>query len=221
MFGHGSGRNNSRAGKVPGSRGEEPPLAGAAMMYGRVVLLPGPVGEFVPIRPPSGRVRPLFVAGAGLRTSFALSERLDSGFCAYAFTWHNFLFPGDGPCFGGDPFLFDRFSSSGFISGNNGTDFSVAARASRAEQSAVSRNGAESFSVSPVDAEEPAVLLELRDGSMYGLNRYWVEGDRLHYVTNYGGENSVALERIDLAKTAELNAGRGTALVLPAGVPRQ
>jgi hypothetical protein len=62
--------------------------------------------------------------------------------------------------------------------------------------------------------EEPVALLQLLDGSMYGLTRYWLQGTTLHYVTTYGGENSVPLERIDFAKTTELNAARGTPLDL-------
>jgi len=59
-----------------------------------------------------------------------------------------------------------------------------------------------------------ATLLELKDGSMYGLTAYWVDGGELHYVTTYGGANAIALERIDLEKTVELNASHGHAFVL-------
>lgn len=62
----------------------------------------------------------------------------------------------------------------------------------------------------PSNAEKPVALLQLVDGSMYGLTRYWLEGTTLHYVTTYGGENSVPLERVDFAKTLQLNAERGT-----------
>jgi hypothetical protein len=51
---------------------------------------------------------------------------------------------------------------------------------------------------------------------MYGLVDYGVEGDTLHYVTTYGGENSIAFDRIDLEKTVELNAERGVQFVLKA-----
>jgi hypothetical protein len=64
------------------------------------------------------------------------------------------------------------------------------------------------------DAEPPDTLLQLKDGSMYGLTAYWVEGGELHYVTNYGGANAIPLDRIDLAKTVQLNASRGQAFVL-------
>jgi hypothetical protein len=52
-------------------------------------------------------------------------------------------------------------------------------------------------------------LLQLKIGWMYGLTDYWVEGDNLHYTTNYGAENSVALEQIDFANTIRLNSERG------------
>src|SRR5436305_14868885 len=45
---------------------------------------------------------------------------------------------------------------------------------------------------------------------MYGLTRYWLEGTNLHYITSYGGENTVPLTRIDIAKTLQLNAERST-----------
>jgi hypothetical protein len=66
-----------------------------------------------------------------------------------------------------------------------------------------------------VKAGQPVTLLQLRDGSMYGVIHYWVEGDHLHYPTDYGGENSVPFDRIDLAKTTELNAAQGTPFTLP------
>jgi len=57
-------------------------------------------------------------------------------------------------------------------------------------------------------------LLQLRDGSMYGLTDYWLENGHLHYVTTYGGANSVPLERIDFDETVRLNAERGVEFVL-------
>ncbi len=58
-------------------------------------------------------------------------------------------------------------------------------------------------------ADHPITLLQLKNGWMYGLTDYWVEGDNLHYVTNYGGKNSVPLGLIDLAATMRLNSERG------------
>jgi hypothetical protein len=64
------------------------------------------------------------------------------------------------------------------------------------------------------DAKPQVTLLQLKDGSMYGLTSYWVEGGELHYVTNYGGANAISLDRIDLAKTVQLNASSGQAFIL-------
>lgn len=58
-------------------------------------------------------------------------------------------------------------------------------------------------------AVHPVTLLQLKNGWMYGLTDYWVDGDKLHYVTNYGGKNSVPLDQIDLATTIRLNSERG------------
>jgi hypothetical protein len=72
-------------------------------------------------------------------------------------------------------------------------------------------------SSAPDDAKDSAphvTLLQLKDGSMYGLTSYWVEGGQLHYVTNYGGANAIPLDRIDLAKTVQLNATSGQAFIL-------
>jgi hypothetical protein len=64
------------------------------------------------------------------------------------------------------------------------------------------------------DDQHAVTLLQLRDGSMYGLTDYWLEGDDLHYKTTYGGQNSVPFEQIDFAKTIKLNADRGVQFIL-------
>lgn len=63
-------------------------------------------------------------------------------------------------------------------------------------------------------AQRPVTLLQLRDGSMYGLTDYWVEGGELHYKTSYGGQNSVSFEQIDFEKTFKLNADSGLQFIL-------
>ena len=63
-------------------------------------------------------------------------------------------------------------------------------------------------------APPPLTLLQLKDGSMYALTVYWVEGGRLHYITSYGGENAVPLDGIDFDKTVQLNWERGVEFVL-------
>ncbi len=64
------------------------------------------------------------------------------------------------------------------------------------------------------EAAPTMTLLQLKDGSMYGLVDYWLEDGRLHYLTTYGGENSIPIERIDLDKTVQLNYERGVEFVL-------
>jgi len=63
-------------------------------------------------------------------------------------------------------------------------------------------------------ASPPLTLLQLKDGSMYGLTDYWLEDGKLHYFTSYGGENSLPIERIDLDRTVQLNWERGVEFVL-------
>lgn len=71
--------------------------------------------------------------------------------------------------------------------------------------------------------ESPVTLLQMRDGSMYGLTEYWIEGEELHYLTTYGSDGSVRIRDIDFEQTAKLNADRGVDFVLrprPAEAPR-
>jgi hypothetical protein len=68
----------------------------------------------------------------------------------------------------------------------------------------------------------PRTLIYLRDGSSYEVTDYWFADNKLHYVTNYGGENSVDLRQIDVQRTVDANAARGTDFTLhpapPAGL---
>ena len=63
-------------------------------------------------------------------------------------------------------------------------------------------------------AAAPEVVLFLRDGSVYSIDDYWVAGGKLHYVTNYGGENSIDLNLIDMQQTVDVNAKRGINITL-------
>lgn len=196
IFGRRSGGRNSRIGKNPGGRGDIP-------------------AHFVAIssfhHPMRRRVR--------FRNSF-----FNSGLCdSVRFSWRNFLSPGDFDCFGSS-FLFDPFFYGGFI----GTDFwsdsfdnagplPEPPDSSGGSSPPTSENSTSTVA-STLNAEQPIALLQLLDGSMYGLTRYWIEGTNLHYVTDYGGENSVPLDRIDFANTARLNAAQGTSLDLTRNV---
>jgi hypothetical protein len=52
-------------------------------------------------------------------------------------------------------------------------------------------------------------VLWLKDGTVYGLRDYWFVAGKLYYVTNYGGENSIDMDRVDLRKTVDEDALRG------------
>lgn len=68
-------------------------------------------------------------------------------------------------------------------------------------------------------APEPEVGLFLKDGSVYAISDYWLAGGRLHYVTNYGGENALDLSQIDLQRTVDANARRGVPFLLRPAPP--
>jgi hypothetical protein len=76
-------------------------------------------------------------------------------------------------------------------------------------------SGSTTPSPNGLEAKRPITLLQLRDGSMYGLTDYWVKEGELHYTTTYGGQNSLPLEPIDFEKTVQLNGDRGVPFVLP------
>jgi hypothetical protein len=77
-------------------------------------------------------------------------------------------------------------------------------------------------SPSGAEANAPLVMLYLKDGSVYALSNYWVADGKLHYKTQYGGENSVPLDQIDIQHTVDVNAKRGVNITLrpaPDAVP--
>ncbi len=81
-------------------------------------------------------------------------------------------------------------------------------------------NSVEETAAAPVVAERrPETLLQLKDGSMYGLTQYWVAGGLLNYITDYGARNAIPFDRIDFAKTVQLNSQRGVPFVLQTNAP--
>lgn len=151
-----------------------------------------------------------------------------SGFCdPLRFSWRDFLFPGDFDCFDGsfpfDPFFYGGSLNTYFWSDSlteSGDSMSSAGSLDTVENDLpASTEELGAAAPLPSDVRQRVVLLQLLDGSMYGLTRYWVEGTDLHYVTSYGGENSVPLVRIDVAKTVQLNAAQGTRFDLTRNFP--
>jgi hypothetical protein len=62
-------------------------------------------------------------------------------------------------------------------------------------------------------------VIYLQDGTSYEVTDYWLSDNKLHYVTNYGGENSVAVGQIDMQRTVDANAARGVNFTLHSSPP--
>jgi hypothetical protein len=58
------------------------------------------------------------------------------------------------------------------------------------------------------------VVLFLKDGTVYAITDYWIADNKLHYITNYGGENSISLDQLDMQRTVDVNAKRGINITL-------
>jgi hypothetical protein len=115
VFGHHSSGHGSRLGKELGNRGELPPLAGAAFIHGKIVVLLGPTRGITQDRQPRNPTPARFVAASAPRMFFRANQQFDTGFCdSFSFTWRSFLFRGDFDCFA-DLFLSDPFVSRGFL----------------------------------------------------------------------------------------------------------
>ena len=117
-----------------------------------------------------------------------------------------------------DPFFLGGFSSYDFPTSGSGligrTEAPFAASQEHSGSVEGSSTDAENGAESTIKRETPVTSLVLQDGSEFGLTEYWLAGDELHYVTTYGGRNSLPVQRIDLEKTVKLNAERGVQFVL-------
>jgi hypothetical protein len=117
-----------------------------------------------------------------------------------------------------DPFLFGAFSMLGPAPD---ATFAYPAVDSGAGNEMLNPEDTEPRSETNSLGEQPVTLLQLLDGSMYGLTSYRVVGHELHYTTTYGGQNSVPLDHIDFTQTLKLNAERNVPFVLePKSTPR-
>ena len=211
-----------------------PPLAGAAVLYGKVVQLPGPQIVSAPARDRFPH-RPINDFRFGDRFLF-FPPRPGFGFggCAgFGFPRYRF-FDDDFNCFAGGFFFlaFPPFNDQrlDYVPGDSPAAPPAEARSAQpsdaadssesggSTQNAATNNAA---SVDKAKSEQPVTLLQLRDGSMYGLVDYWVEDGQLHYTTTYGGQDSLELDRIDLEKTVQFNAERGIQFVLRPKTPRR
>ena len=228
VFGHHSG-GRGRSSPMGKGGSEAPPLTGAAMVHGKVVQLPNPQGVLMRGRPRFRHAPLTEFAFSHHFSGFAFGFSSFNSFCGPTprFSARRMLFGGDFDClqqgFFFDPFFlagFDPFTLDTWGSGAPFTAMDLA-DSTREAQLADQRSGW--YSATQPDSEPlsqnqgtpPAdTLLQFIDGSMYALTSYWLEGDRIHYITSYGGENSVPLKQVDFDKTLQLNAAQGVKLEL-------
>ena len=233
MFGRHGGRTKGNVSQS--ARAEEPPLAGAVFVKGRVIQAPGPAFTFDPRRPRFPRDR---FDGFPFRHRFGVFPFLNRfgscpAFTGFGFPRRNFFFGNDFDCFSAefffDPFFLGSFSGDlGFEGGFVEHGGSGALKENSAPDGAAVASEESGHNFAPADAsnssgraaegeglpaseknERVLTLLVLQEGSMYGLTDYWLDGNRLHYVTSYGAENSVPIESIDFVKTFRANEERG------------
>jgi hypothetical protein len=57
-------------------------------------------------------------------------------------------------------------------------------------------------------------VLYLKNGYSVGVTDYYLENERLHYLTTYGGEDEVPIDSVDLQRTVNENASMGVPFVL-------
>jgi hypothetical protein len=71
----------------------------------------------------------------------------------------------------------------------------------------------ETATVGP-SAKRVSAVLYLKDGSSYAVTDYWLADGKIHYVTSYGGENSIDQDALDLQRTVNENAAQGLTFTL-------
>lgn len=71
-----------------------------------------------------------------------------------------------------------------------------------------------SKSQSGMPGAAPDTLIFLMDGTSYTVTDYWLAGYKLHYITSYGGQNSIDVNELDFQRTVDDNASRGVDFTL-------
>ena len=67
----------------------------------------------------------------------------------------------------------------------------------------------------------PAAYLVTKDGIEFGVTKYWVEDNRICYVTTYNIQSCLALDQLDLQATVDINYKRGITFTLAPKQPGQ
>jgi hypothetical protein len=128
---------------------------------------------------------------------------------------------GAGFGYGGDFGYYGGATGMGYAGGSdmnfelNGTEPSAGEDMSSPQGNAGEwQNAPDNSSQADVANAQPYVVIFLRDGSSYAVSDYWLAGGKLHYVTSYGGENSVEANQLDLQRTVNENAAHGVTFTL-------
>jgi hypothetical protein len=61
---------------------------------------------------------------------------------------------------------------------------------------------------------QPVAILVLKDGTEFGVTSYWLQDNRLFYVTTYNIQSSIPIDELDLQATVDLNYKRGVTFTL-------
>jgi hypothetical protein len=208
-------------------RGIRGPFSPSTSMRGtfvgaRASALPPHIPPF-----PPRRTQPIFFFGGGCFSGFF------PGFCGAGFFGGGLFFGyGYGYGWGCDPYwgcpggynsgYYNGGGSYGNVIYNDSGDDGAVSNEFNPSRYANPPEAGNSESSSSYISNAPEVVLYLKDGTVYALDDYWVADGKLHYVTNYGGENSVDLDTIDMQRTVDVNAKRGINITLrPAPVPQE
>jgi hypothetical protein len=199
-------------------RGIRGPFSPSTAMRGtfvgaRTSVLPPHIPPF-----PPRRFQPVFFIGGGCFNGFF------PGFCGGFFGGAAFF--GYGYGWGCDPYW---GCPAGYYNGYfNGGSYGSEIYNDSSDSGAISNEFNPSRWASPPEAgmsgdrnsdgsyaaNAPEMVLYLKDGTVYALADYWAADGKLHYVTNYGGENAIDLDTIDMQKTVDVNAKRGINVTL-------
>jgi hypothetical protein len=67
------------------------------------------------------------------------------------------------------------------------------------------------------DTSTTVTVLYLKSGGSFAVTDYWLANGQVEYLTSFGGENSVGLDELDIARTVTENSAHGVSFVLRSG----
>jgi len=169
--------------------------------------LPPHIGPF-----PPRRIQPIFFLGFG-----GCWNGFFPGYCGYGFLpyWCDPWLAQWGCGYGGYGYGLGGYYGGGYGNTiyNDSTDQSSVSSEFNPSRYAFPNSGPEPSSGGAPSSDNEVVLF-LKDGTVYAITDYWVADNKLHYVTNYGGENTIEMDQIDMQRTVDVNAKRGVPITL-------